>query len=99
MVRFKSGLSDERVLEQYQARSSQNRAVKGLIQKYYLRFPTTGEHGVIYLWESEEAMQAFRESELARSVPSVLQIQGAPDVETAEVVMVLRPQPFFEKKA
>lgn len=99
IVRYTSGLSDEQVLEQYQVRSSQNRAVKGLIQKYYLRFPTTGEHGAIYLWESEEALKEFRESELARSIPNVLQIQGTSDVETAEVVMVLRPQPFFEKKA
>ncbi|MGC9445294.1 MAG: 4Fe-4S binding protein [Candidatus Methanospirareceae archaeon] len=97
IVRYKSGLSDEQVLEQYQARSSQNLAVKGLIQKYYLSFPTTGEHGAIYLWESEEALQEFRESELARSIPDVLQIQGTSDVETAEVVMVLRPDMMVPK--
>ena len=91
IVRYKSGLSDEQVLEQYQARSSQNLAVKGLIQKYYLRFPMTSEHGAIYLWESEEALTEFRESELARIIPDVLQIQGTSDVATAEVVLVLRP--------
>lgn len=91
IVRYKSGLSDEQVLEQYQARSSQNLAVKGLIQKYYLRFQMTGEYGAIYLWESEEALKEFRESELARSIPEALQIQGMSDVATAEVVLVLRP--------
>jgi heme-degrading monooxygenase HmoA len=91
IVRFKSGLSDEQVLEMYQARAPQYRALKGLIQKYYLRFRTTGEHGAVYLWESEEALKEFRESELARTIPNAYQIQGASDVATAEVVMALRP--------
>jgi heme-degrading monooxygenase HmoA len=81
----------------YQARAPQYQALKGLIQKYYLRFRTTGEHGALYLWESEEALKEFRESELARTIPNAYQIQGASDVVTADVVMVLRPDVIPDK--
>jgi len=91
IVHFKSGLTDKQVLEMYHSRSPRYRALKGLIQKYYLRYPTTGEHGALYLWESEEALKDFRESELARSIPKVYQVQGAPVVEMAEIVLALHP--------
>jgi heme-degrading monooxygenase HmoA len=91
IVRFKSAFSDEHVLEMYQTRAPQYRTLKGLIQEYYLRFRTTGEHGAVYLWESEEALKEFRESELARTIPSTYQTQGPSDAATAEVVMAFRP--------
>jgi heme-degrading monooxygenase HmoA len=91
LVRFKSGLSEENVLETYQARVPRYRTLKGLIQKYYLRFPTTGEYGAVYVWESEEAMKEFRESELGRTISTAYQVQGVADAETAEVVLLLRP--------
>jgi heme-degrading monooxygenase HmoA len=92
IVRFKSGLSDEMVLKMYEARAPQYRTLKGLRQKYYLRFPMTGEHGAVYLWESETALEEFRESGLGRSISTTYQIQGASDVRMAEVVMTLRPE-------
>jgi hypothetical protein len=36
ITRFKSGLSDKEVLEKYEARAPQYRAIDGLRQKYYL---------------------------------------------------------------
>jgi heme-degrading monooxygenase HmoA len=90
IVRFKSGLSDDEVLEMYKARAPRYRALKGLIQKYYLRFPATGEHGAVYVWESEDALKAFRESDLGRTIANVYQIQGEKDAEMAEVLMLLR---------
>ena len=63
----------------------------GLLQKYYLAFPSTGEHGAVYVWESTQAMQTFRESDLARTIPEAYQVQGAPAVEVAEVSLVLHP--------
>ncbi len=90
IVRFKSGLEDEQVVDTYKSRAPQYRERKGLIQKYYLRFPTTGEHGAVYLWESQEALNEFRNSQLGRTMASAYQVQGTPDVVTAEVVMTLR---------
>ena len=91
IVRFKSAMSDAQVLAVYESRAPRYRALKGLVQKYYLRFPETDEHGAVYLWESEAALKEFRESELARTIPTAYQVQGTLDITLAEVVMTLRP--------
>jgi len=91
VVRFKSGLPDARVLELYEARSPRYRALQGLVQKYYLRYPSSGEHGAVYVWESEEALREFRQSDLGRSIGNVYQIDGEKVTENAEVLMTLRP--------
>jgi heme-degrading monooxygenase HmoA len=90
IVRFKSGLSDDRVVATYNERAPRYRALKGLRQKYYLRFPDTGEHGAVYVWESEVALKEFRESDLGRTISSSYRIQGQSDIRTAEVVLALR---------
>jgi heme-degrading monooxygenase HmoA len=90
IVRFRSALSDEEVLKLYGARAPRYRSVAGLVQKYYLRYPETGEHGAVYVWESQAALAAFRESDLARSIGDAYRVQGEKRVEPAEVVMVLR---------
>jgi heme-degrading monooxygenase HmoA len=91
IVRFKSGMTGEQILETYKERAPRYRALKGLRQKYYLEFPDTGEHGAVYLWESETAAREFRDSELRRTIPSAYDVQGDPDIRSAEVVMLLRP--------
>jgi len=91
IVRFRSGLPAQQVGRTYEARAPRYREVRGLLQKYYLSFPATGEHGAVYLWESGEALQAFRESELARTIPTAYEVQGAPDVQVGEVVLTLHP--------
>jgi hypothetical protein len=40
--------------------------------------------------EDEEALAHFRQSELYRTIPTAYEVQGNPDVRTAEVVMTLR---------
>jgi heme-degrading monooxygenase HmoA len=91
IVRFKSGLTDEEVLKLYNQRAPQYRGLKGLLQKYYLRYPETGEHGAVYIWESEASLKEFRESGLGKSISTAYQIQGPAERRMAEVVMVLRP--------
>lgn len=93
IVRFKSGLPAGEVPEVFEARAPRYRAVAGLIQKIYLSFPDTGEHGAVYLWETAEAMQAFRTSDLARSIPHAYQIEGDPVIDVGEVELVLRDEP------
>ena len=65
-------------------------AVPGLIQKYYLRLNKPNFYGGIMIWESREAMQAFRETDLAKSVPAVYEVIGAPDVDIHEMLFPLR---------
>jgi heme-degrading monooxygenase HmoA len=92
IVRFRSGLPDERVLQLYEARAPRYRALTGLIQKYYLRFAGTGEHGAVYVWESDDALKEFRESDFGQTIASTYRIEGSADIRPAEVVMTLRPK-------
>lgn len=93
IVRFRSNLTDAEVQQMYEARAPRYRAMKDLVQKFYLRFPETGEHGAVYVWKSEAAMKRFRESELGRTIRSAYEVQGEPDITLGEVVMLLRPGP------
>ena len=69
-VRITSDLNtdefDRRLLE----RRPQFREVPGLLQKVYGRDRTTGDVCGIYFFESEEALETFRETELARTIPA-----------------------------
>ena len=68
-VRIKSGLDadefDRRLLE----RRPRFREVPGLVQKLYGRDEATGDACGIYFFDSAEALAAFRETELARTIP------------------------------
>jgi len=44
--------------------------VPGLIQKIYARDEATGDTCGIYFFESKEALAAYRESELAKTIPT-----------------------------
>lgn len=90
IVRFKSGLTYEQLMKVAEERAPQYRDLKGLLQKYYLKYDGTEEFGAVYLWESEAALQQFRESALFRTIPASYHIQGSPSVQIAEVVMTLR---------
>ena len=60
----------------------------GLIQKAYGRDPATGELCGIYFFEDDASLAAFRETELAQTIPSAYE---ALDVrpETYEVLFSL----------
>jgi hypothetical protein len=69
-VRITSALGpdefDRRLLE----RRPRFRDVPGLVQKVYGRDAETGDVCGIYFFDSDEALDQFRETELARSIPS-----------------------------
>lgn len=92
IVRFRSGLTEDEVLERYRSRAHRYRELGGLVQKYYLRY-ATGEHGAVYLWRSEEDLRAFRNSELGRSISDAYRVEGTTEPLTGEVVMTLRDAP------
>jgi heme-degrading monooxygenase HmoA len=91
LVRFTSRLSDDQVQAAFEWRADSYRDVPGLLEKRYLRFRDTGEFGAIYVWESEEALARFRETDLARTIPSVYEVEGLPSSELADVCLVVRP--------
>jgi heme-degrading monooxygenase HmoA len=92
LVKYKTGLSDAEAAKIIAQRASQYEALPGLRQKLYIREPGTGEYGGIYVWEDEDSMREFRESDLAATIPEAYRVEGDPRVEVFEVVSVLRPE-------
>ena len=91
IVRFQSSLSDERIAELFQVRAAEYLAVPGLLQKYYLRF-RSGEHGGVYVWDSEASLEQFMQSRLARTICDVYRV-GESVRDVADVVLALYQQP------
>ena len=93
LVKFHSGLAHDDVIRNLKERLPLFRAVPGLIQKYYARETATGDYVGVYLFESEQALRDYRESEVARGIPRVYQVQGTPRIEEFEMLF-----PMNEKK-
>jgi hypothetical protein len=90
LVRFRSALTPEEVVDRYRERLPAFRALPGLTQKHYVHDPATGEWGGIYHFESREALQAYLDGDLRKSIPQAYEMVGEPRVETLEVVEMLR---------
>jgi heme-degrading monooxygenase HmoA len=92
VVKYKTGLTDEEAAKAIAQRAPQYEALSGLRQKLYIREPGTGDYGGIYVWEDEDSMREFRQSDLAATIPDAYRVEGDPRVEVFEVVSVLRPE-------
>jgi hypothetical protein len=68
-VRITSGLDREEFERRLAERRPRFRDVPGLVQKVYCHDPETGDVCGIYFFESDGALAAFRETELARTIP------------------------------
>ena len=90
LVRFKSPLTLDEVMKVVEERAPEFKALAGLQQKYYLQDAVSGEYGGLYLWESPEALTAYRESELRASIAEAYQAEGEPRVEVYRVLKTLR---------
>jgi hypothetical protein len=91
VARFRSRLSGEDVQPRFEQRAQRYLEVPGLCEKIYLRFRDTGEWGAGCVWDSEQSLARFRESELAKSIPSAYEIEGDALTELADVALVLQP--------
>lgn len=89
-VRLKSTLSEEELLTTARERLPQFEALPGLIQKYYIRLENEGEYMGVYIWESAEAMQGYRESDLAATIAQAYALTEPPQVEVNEIMFQLR---------
>jgi len=89
-VRVRSDLEFDELERRVLDRRPSFLEVPGLIQKIYGRDPETGDWCGIYFFESGDALAAFRETELAKSIPGAYE---ATDVrrEVFEVMYPLRP--------
>jgi putative monooxygenase ydhR len=99
-VRISSSLDPEEFDRRLLERRPRFLEVPGLVQKIYGRDPETGHVCGIYFFDGEEALAAFRDSELAQTIPTAYE---ATDVrrEIYEVLYPLRPEqgPLVDKRA
>lgn len=89
-VSFESALSEAELLKVAQDRLERFRALPGLLQKTYVKLAEPNRYGGIYLWDSAESMKAFRESDLAATIPTAYQVVGAPKIEIMDALFQLR---------
>jgi hypothetical protein len=97
-VRFTTRLPHEQVRHLFEERAPRYREVPGLLQKYYGYEQESGAFCGCYLFDSEESRQAFRQSELARSIPDVYEVEEA-RVEGYEVYFPLYEEPQLAEQA
>jgi|GEM_PF-626251 len=90
LVKFRSKLSLDEISAVVDSRADEFRALSGLKQKYYLQDAATGEIGGLYLWDSPEALNAYRESELRASIAAAYQATAEPRIEVFNVLKTLR---------
>jgi heme-degrading monooxygenase HmoA len=90
IVRIKSALSEQELLGTAHERAPQFEAIPGLIQKYYVRLRDPGQYGGIYIWDSPESLQEFKQSELASTIAQAYKASEAPDIEILDVLFRLR---------
>jgi len=90
-VRVKSGLDADELERRAIERRPRFREVPGLIQKIYGRDDLTGDWCGIYFFEDKQALAAFRDSELAKTILSAYE---ATEVrrEVYEVMYPLHPE-------
>ena len=90
-VRIKSDLDPEELNRRLNERKPRFLEVPGLTQKIYGRDEETGDVCGIYFFENKDALAAFRDTELAKTIPDAYE---ATDVrrEVYEVLYPLKPE-------
>ena len=89
-VRLKSNLHEEELLKRAHERQPQFQSLPGLIQKYYVKLPEDKAFSGIYVWDSMESLLAFKESDLAKSIPQAYEVIEPPVIEVSNVLFQLR---------
>lgn len=90
IIKLKSNLPEEELLKRAKAREPQFKAIPGLLQKYYVKLKQAGQYGGIYVWDSQESLNAYRASDLASSIPQAYEITEAPNIEILDIISQLR---------
>ncbi|PIA80710.1 hypothetical protein BFR04_15995 [Gaetbulibacter sp. 4G1] len=90
IIKLKSSLPEKELLIRAKKRQPQFEAIPGLLQKYYVKTGQPDQYGGIYIWDSQESLNAYRESDLAKSIPEAYEIIEAPDIEIMDILFQLR---------
>ena len=90
-VRVSSRLDEKELEHRVHERRPRFLEVPGLVQKIYGRDPATGSWCGIYFFESKAALAAYRDSELAKTIPTAYEAtEVRPEV--YDVMFPLRPE-------
>ena len=89
-VKLKSNLPEEDLLATANQRKPQFEAIPGLLQKYYVKMNEEGSYGGIYVCDRKESLIAFKESDLAKSIPQAYEVLEAPTIEIMKILFQLR---------
>jgi hypothetical protein len=90
-VRVKSEVDHEELERRLEERRPRFLEVPGLVQKIYGKDEASGYYCGIYFFESEAALAAFRDSELAKTIASAYEaVEVRPEV--YRVLYPLRPE-------
>ncbi len=88
---LKTKLSREEFLRRTRERQPKFRELPGLIQKYYAYDETNDGWSGIYLWDSEESLAKYLESDLRKTIAAAYELTEPPRVERFPIVDILRP--------
>lgn len=89
-VRVKSDLDPEEMERRLLERRPRFKAVPGLVQKFYGRDEETGDVCGVYFFEDRKSLAAFRETELAKTIPTAYEAKEIRR-EVYEVIYPLYP--------
>jgi len=89
-IKFRSTLSQEELWKVAREREPEYRRMPGLLQKFYIQFNEPDTYGGVMIWDSMEALAAFRETTLAKTIGQAYQVDGPPEIEVGSVEIMLR---------
>ena len=92
LILYKSALELDRVRELFRERVDKYHDVPGLLQKLYVHDPSTGHVGGIYVFDSRRSLDAFRSSDLEKSIEQTYRFTEPPQIRTLEVVQALHAE-------
>lgn len=87
-VKLKSAMSDDGAFEVMRDRAPRFREVPGLLQLYFARERETGELCGVHVFESQEALEAYRETELAGAMEAAYEAESV-RIETYDLLFPL----------
>jgi hypothetical protein len=90
LTQFETTLSFDEMVEKTKDQIPQLLEIEGLIQVYYLKLEEPNGYGAIHIWASAEALNAFREGEIATNLGSYFQLAGPPTIQVMPSVFRMR---------
>jgi hypothetical protein len=93
LIKFKSSLPLDEVMKIVEERAPEFEALEGLLQKYYVHDPESGEIGGLYVWDSPDALADYRSSELRSTIAQAYHTEGEPSIQVYRVLKTLRDGP------